>query len=257
MIPTPAPEWVRRVESRAEGLIGHRVCEATGIKWPAFRALAEEQRLLMITNYRQQALERLRVWVAKAEVRVRICPEALERVLEDGLYKTLFVTGTSRGTANVEVRRHVETTVLNVPPATAAGDRPVYGYLSGSSETGAIEQWASVVLGLRPIVVERVTFVLGDTINGTLQGNRPAFAPARLTDPNLLATAVDRNVLTSSSMAAACYEGFGYAEAHVYGRVPTGDVARAVFTGAPPSAELHRRLLESGIAPLTGRDHLL
>jgi hypothetical protein len=198
-------------------------------------------------EYRQAAADRLRAWVLGAEIRIRITPEKLDAFLRDRVYKTLFVTGTSGGTKNIEVRKRVETIVMNVPIDIAPEDRPVHGYLAGSTETGDITRWGTVVLGLRSEVRDDATFVLGDTIDGTGHANLAAFAPVSVTEPVLTAAAVDRNVVTSATMGEACLAGYGYAEVHVYGRVRTDNVARAVFTGPLPASILHRKLLDANI----------
>ena len=129
--------------------------------------------------------------------------------------------------------------------------RPIYGYLSGTSEA-TTAQYGDVVLELKPAVRARTTFTFGDSLDVTGRGMRPEVAGEPLTRPTALAAQVGTDPLSIGSLADLRNptQPFRiYTEAQVHGGVALTDIQEVVFTnGVIPSADVRAALEAAGIS---------
>jgi hypothetical protein len=209
---------------------------------PAFRATLEAK---------------LRGWVSGAEVRRRIDETGLIAVLGSGDFRPLAATGTSgSGVTSPSVRADDEKRIFGIPLDAAPDQRPIYCYLEGSDEAGAIASYGSIVVGFHERIKSRATFVLGDSRDATLLA--PVFSPVPLLDPSIDAFSnTRRDLLHAASLAEACADQYRYAEVQVHGGLSATDITRVIYTrGAKPSREATELLRVAGLEPtcLAGDD---
>jgi Protein of unknown function (DUF3626) len=87
-------------------------------------------------------------------------------VVRDGRFKSQFESGASRGYYSPDTRAEHEHEMFGYPEDLPAEKRPIYGYLSGSSEQqyGGADNYGSVMFRLKDGVNQRTTFTLGDSL---------------------------------------------------------------------------------------------
>ena len=174
-------------------------------------------------------------------------------IVRSGRFLTQFETGTTGGLLDLSARRSVEAGLFGTPLEAGGQGRPIYGYLSGTSEA-TTAQYGDVVLELRPAVRARTTFTFGDSLDVTERGMRPEVAGEPLTRPTALAANVGTDPLTVGSLAELRNPPPGrpfriYTEAQVHGGVALADIQEVVFTnGVVPSADVRAALEAAGIS---------
>ena len=231
-LPTPPADWVQRVER--EQLLRRR--------------LHAERRGLDVDDYLTACQSHLERLCSTTEVRVRVRATHFGAVLADERLRNQFETGHSGGYFDPSTRAELELRMLGVPLTTKAADRPIYGYLWHSDEDWALPAYGTVILRLRPEVRRRCTFTIGDTLDQTLAARLPAFAPAPLERPRLLAANPARDLLAVSTFADAADRIHRYAEAQIYGGVTHADFLQVVFSARfRPTHDLVTELEEAGI----------
>lgn len=214
-----------------------------------FTAMAERHGL-SLDAYLNHAGALLRAWATTATVQIRMDAEAVERFLEERVYRNQFATGRSSGSLAPGPRMLVERTALGIPTLAVARHRPVYGYCTGSLECEPnLIQYGDAVLRLRRTVNARATFTCGDSLDEcAMLSGHPPFCPQPLRRPTTLALDGRYDVVSVAPdlwAATSC----GYIEAQVHGNVAPEHVAEVVFTrGAAPSSRVRRHLRDRGIA---------
>jgi hypothetical protein len=235
-LPTPSAAWEDRVAEKAA-------------KEHAAFAAAHG---LSLEEYTAQANAHVATLVKDAEVRVRISPTNLGRVLEDGRFKTQFETGKSGGLLDNSRRSNFERHVLGVPSETAPQDRPIYAYFYDSYDDAPDAKWmpatyqygqAKVVL--KDTIKSRATLTSYDSLDGTLAGSshEANFAPRPMLKPDVRAFAAHRDVLGKPLHEVVS----GYGEVQVHGGVKVSDIARVEFNGKTVNKTLTKKLDKLGI----------
>jgi hypothetical protein len=137
----------------------------------------------------------LRREVALADVRIRMREHDFDAFIRTGRYQTLFDAGLSGGAPHIARRIFLEHTLLGVPPSCRNVDRPIYGYVTGSNESGQVAQYGEVVITMRRNVRLRSTFVCADSLDHCNRGDfvRPMFEPSPVTRPTPLSAVSRRN----------------------------------------------------------------
>jgi hypothetical protein len=187
----------------------------------------------------------LRLHVANAEVRLRLREHHLADFMRDGRYQTQFEVGHSGGALGRGRRMLVEHSVFGVPPGCSAGDRPAYGYLSGTDEYGQIGQYGDVMVRLKWSVRARSTFVVADSLDFAIaRSPDPVFVPQPVLLPGRRALIASVDPIGCASLGEASPQPYRYAEAQIYGGVTVADVEEVVFTlGRMPDAATQALLL--------------
>jgi hypothetical protein len=152
--------------------------------WP----LRAKEARVDVATYERLATQKIGGWIADAEIRLRIPEDQFIAFLRSGSYQTLATTGTSGGTTNLAIRRAVEDQIFGIPRSADAEARPIYGYLEGSGASVGTRGPRRGPLG---------PFILGDSVDSTIQGRRPLLAPEPLQAPCLLAASSSQNVRVS------------------------------------------------------------
>lgn len=189
-----------------------------------------------------------------AEVRIRVSPSALDKILDDGRFLNQFETGTSGGLLDQPTRISGEEFLFNIARTADAADRPIYGYLGDVRfvDAGQIEQYGSVVVRLRPEIMARSTVTWGDSLDavviGAGIGPRPFGVGAieswsdAWEDINRLSWFLSDEIKTIDDVMGPT----NYVEAQIYGGVRISDIEEVVFRMRPP-AKLLRKLDAAGI----------
>ncbi len=206
---------------------------------------------MTLPEYLAQSNVRVAQLVQNAQVRVRAPLASVTEVVRSGRFLTQFETGTTGGLLDLSARRSVEAGLFGTPVEAGGVQRPIYGYLSGTSEA-TTAQYGDVVLELKPAVRARTTFTFGDSLDVTGRGMRPEVAGEPLTRPTALAAQVGTDPLSIGSLADLRNptQPFRiYTEAQVHGGVALTDIQEVVFTnGVIPSADVRAALEAAGIS---------
>ena len=163
------------------------------------------------TEYVEQCEKRLKGIIEDTDVCVRLPVANLNKVLEQGSYKSVFEAlksqagGFAGGAENKERylnhRRRAENEMFGIPVEQST-DRPVYGYLAGKGSVHPnsedLEQYGNVALVLKESVRERTTFTQGDSLDEVYAKGIYSYilpngyrikagkgAPSKMTDPKV------------------------------------------------------------------------
>ena len=163
------------------------------------------------TEYVEQCEKRLKGIIEDTDVCVRLPVANLNKVLEQGSYKSVFEAlksqagGFAGGAENKERylnhRRRAENEMFGIPVEQST-DRPVYGYLAGKGSVHPnsedLEQYGNVALVLKESVRERTTFTQGDSLDEVYAKGLYSYilpngyrikagkgAPSKMTDPKV------------------------------------------------------------------------
>jgi hypothetical protein len=117
-------------------------------------------------------------------VRVKMTWSKLAGFIRDGRYKTVFDRGTATDNAGVAGRTTTDARVIGIPPSAPVDVRPAAGYLitrevadlvddgAGGEDqklekrlTGVSEIYGDITIDLKPEVLDRTAWSLGDSIN--------------------------------------------------------------------------------------------
>jgi SPP1 gp7 family putative phage head morphogenesis protein len=202
----------------------------------------------------------------KNEVFVRVTPENLEKVVEDGKLKNTFDNKKTSAPLKAnkvtykryrEERLSAEDKLMGVDREST--DRPVYGYLS-KTETGRLvnaphnveynkpeeddpflEGYGSVSLKLKPAVKERSTWSNIDSLD-----SQDRIRTSPITKPSYFSMweGYNQNIIRSESQFDT--DKGTYWEAQIFGGVTLGDID-TVFSRDPLPESLTKRLDEEGI----------
>lgn len=174
--------------------------------------------------------------VKDAEVRIRVPSDTLGQVLKEGRFKSQFESGASRGLYDPSYRTNAERTGFGYE-ASGKGAldpklRPIYGYLAGSKESGAVNMYGDAIVRLKPEVRDRTTFTLTDSLG---EVDRGTILPQPIENPSVLAAlpglpddivGVWKYRTASEPLDGISYP---YAEAQIHGGVTLNDIAEVII----------------------------
>jgi hypothetical protein len=201
-----------------------------------------------VAAFQTELAAKLDEWVMRAEVRKRLDEPGLIGVLESQRFRVLAETGTSSsGVTKPDVRADDELNIFGIELDAPPEERPTYGYLEGSDESGDVSDYGTIVIGLDDCVRESATFVLGDTRDSNIFG--AVFAPVPLLAPSIEAFSNMRDgLLDARTLADACHGDYRYAEVQIHGGLTSKAIARVVYTrGTKPSPRASQLLAERQI----------
>jgi hypothetical protein len=204
-----------------------------------------------VTGFQAALVSQLNAWIDGAELRTRMDEQSLVGVLESKRFQVLAETGTSSsGVSKPSVRAYDELRIFGIELSAAPDERPIYGYLEGSDESGAVSEYGPIVAGFHDRVRENATFVLGDTRDSNIMG--PVFAPVPVLAPSIESCSNMRDgLLDARTLADACHGGYRYAEVQVHGGLTSKAIARVVYTsGTQPSPRARQLLADHGLEPV-------
>ncbi|MFE7798340.1 hypothetical protein [Nocardia sp. NPDC057440] len=236
------------------------------------------------TQFRREVTAELKKILDGKPVAIRMKPEALEAVLRDGRFKSMFETGRSAGEPLVERRVWLERIQFGYDRRTLPDDqRPIYGYVMlngeyvaatgphglgwyerpddtswkmGIGHSDRLSAYGEVQVVLKPEVLQRTTFTIGDSMN-----DRESAFPSHILNPQ----PESYHAFPKSSESAASTEPghplqavdrqyhtaaftkASFAEAQVHGKVTLNDIDH-VLLPSEPAPELRRALDDNGVA---------
>jgi hypothetical protein len=190
--------------------------------------------------------------VADPVIRMRVTPSGLLSWLndDDGLYRTRFEVGDTRGDWYEEQRLMTEEIVLGVPRDTSPDDRPRYGYLADAEGSEHLDGYGLVVVTLSQIDSDSVTVVLGDSLSSTNAGGYACFAPEGLTSTELACRCSHRDVLRHTTLTLASDPCVGYTEVQMYCAITPNNILRVdFFHGEKANVELRDAMSSYALDP--------
>jgi hypothetical protein len=217
-----------------------------------------------VNGYRNDMRSHLRTLLQDRELRIRLKTSDLVRWLEDGQRLTFHRTGLTNGLNDIEARRSVEHEMMGVPLQADEDERPRYGYLSGSRESGSVLcDYGNVLVRLRDEIRDRVTVVLGDSLgsstpNPQIPGGWICMVAERLgqTD-DLLCRFPDRDVASADHLHDACDESYEYAEVQIYDQLDPRSIRQIVYCDGESATDQVRILTSRWGIDLDEIDHFL
>src|SRR5205823_1463403 len=202
--------------------------------------------------------------VAGSEVWTRVSTSTLGKILDSGSIKSQFdasASGTAGRTQKIlNSRTRAEEAMFGYSATgTAPADRPIYGYLSKTSNgagSSELDMYGNVAIHLSSAAVHsRTSFTLGDSGDGTLMGQFPLGGPSPLTHPSGRSLLISGGVVKPDFLPSpgADYNSrpYYYAEAQIHGGVSTSHIQHVVFHtggGKKPPAALLSKLKRQGIS---------
>jgi len=121
-------------------------------------------------------------FIENANVSINTNTDALEKILEDGRFKSQFETGTTGGEFNLDLRKQVEFGQTGTPVNAANEERPIYGALTnsygvrddltennywmqiGNADNNRLMWYGNTTVVLDDAVRARTTFTIGDSL---------------------------------------------------------------------------------------------
>lgn len=225
---------------------------------------------MSVAEYKSAVSEHIQQLVDAADVSVRMSPDALKGVLDDGAFNALTEAEARGRRLDYLAQRHAfEHEEFGYKPGDPEVIRPVSGYLAprGSDDFARVQGYGEVRMVLRDGVRERTTFTFGDSLDNYRVGDfHLNVAPRPLDDAKFDAyrfqapsryvehAAIDPLDLKSVSewserqTPAGSFKG-EYVEAQIHGGVKLSDIKEIIFdAGSPPSEALKASLEERGVA---------
>jgi len=221
------PDWGRQVrEARLPELRGY--VGLRGLDTETYEALADAHMAKLIGQ--------MRPWM-------RVPPDVLETILQEGRFENRFETGTSNGTLSLQARQDTEAAHFGLPSSTAAPARPLYGYLhlgntrATGDETYSLLQYGRAAVCFKPSVLARTTFTVGDSMDETIAGSLPAMAARSVSAASWLASSPKLGDALKYPSAPALLRNadarVNYVEAQYHGGLGVGDIAEVVLLDEP------------------------
>lgn len=202
----------------------------------------------------EQGVQRVSEW----HVFVRVTPETLVKIIEDGRLKNQYEAGRSGGYFNPNARINAESSFFG--ETRERKDRPIYGYLydklegSDSKRDHALDQYGSIVIGLDDSVRERTSFLNGDSF---AEGSRfatfgsCATAPSPMLNPRAFSFGLISGKDASEIVPSARHVSMrGYFEAQIHGGVKLSGIRRVRISEKDKikvSSETLSRIRDAGI----------
>lgn len=182
---------------------------------------------------------------------IRIKKSNLNKVLDDGRFKSQMETSESGGYFNPMRRAHAEKEGFGIMDEfyENADLRPIYGYLSPVvDQPGAlVHQYGDAKVILKKnAVYNRTTFSIGDSLEQMMYGK---CTPAPFYSPSVNAVASPANaykILTKGASYIKEEMTYNYLELQFHNQVLLEDIEEVVFDG-PVSASLQAKLKSKGI----------
>jgi hypothetical protein len=198
---------------------------------------------------------------SEGRLAIQLPSETLDKVLDDGRYKSQFETNSSMGMFDPDERAEAENAIFGYPtdPNEAPEDRPIYGFMAGknSNEFPRISaSYGDATIILKDEVKDRSTFTVGDSLDNTHMGKIPTTVPMPVNAPSHEACPLDymaedfphqwevqgAEYINTMQGAGRC----GYIETQIHGGVRLGDIKEILFSGEPPK-QIRDKLQANGI----------
>lgn len=179
-----------------------------------------------VSRYLNIIRRRMKPILGRSVLATRVHLEALPGIVESGRLLNQFVTQTSGGILNNQLRANTEKEKFDIPEnADPHRHRPDYGYLytPGNSEQPYVGQYGHVELVLKPHVKKRSTFTAGDSLGNDV-------LPAPIANPSVEAFDVQwQNPYNLTESQISGGSGTPYTEAQIHGGITPHDISHIVL----------------------------
>ena len=193
---------------------------------------------------------------------IRFKPETLDKVLDDGRFKTQIETGTSNGILNKRKRKMLEHDGMSYSKKTPAKERPIYGMLFNYKKISEADitsngvsgsHYGGIVAIMKPEIKSYSTVTFGDSFdNYKYIAPSPLLKPARYSCDIYMRTLKEsvEKVRNKKSLSLGDFEVNGtYIEAQIHkSRATVSNIQHLIFgNGIKPTAAQIARLKSLGI----------
>jgi hypothetical protein len=219
------------------------------------------RRGLTTAQYRNAVDAHLARLIGESEVRIRVSSSAaLPGILRRERLGTLFNAPRHNTPWQAwrirQTRRLLEHRLYGYPLNIQPVQRPVYGHLFRAGDAGmlgTVDTFGDADLVLKPEVIRRTTFAMGDTaVQNSVRHRGAATAPQPMRTPNWRAglyrdaMGVFRGDPLDARSVSEPPPGVQFFEAQIHGGVRLTDISHVLFR-KPPSPALRRMLEEAGV----------
>lgn len=221
------------------------------------------ERLGMTTDeIQEKTTAALKTICETGRLAIQLPTETLDKVLDDGRYKTQFETDSSMGELWPQGRAQAESKLFDYPANSQENpaDRPIYGFIAGKDSDcypRVTQSYGDATIILKDEVKERTTFVVGDSLDVSRRGDVPSAIPMPVNAPSHEACPLeymsedfphqwavkDASYINKNEGAGAC----AYIETQVHGGVKLSDIKEIVFSYEPPKA-IRDKLQAKGVS---------
>lgn len=215
---------------------------------------------MSVQQYTAMCDEQVTDLVQGAGMWIRMPPEHVGSLIEDGRFKTLYETHTSGGTTNEWSRKETENSLFQLSEDLPPHYRPIYGYAShkpdGQPDYETLDNYGDVAVYLKEHMRQRATFTMQDSLDATHAGREANLCARPLTAPTAdawcfaLYSHLDPvDPLHYSSIDKESFlDAAPYVELQYHRGVTINDIAEMVYlNGTEPSASVQDRLQRAGI----------
>lgn len=199
-------------------------------------------------EYRNKVDSAVKDVVGKSDIYVRVKPATLEKILDNGRFKSQFETDTSGGRVDKRSRSTTEKLLMGVDTDIDVTKRPIYGYMDddpdgGMSKILSMDQYGKVAVKLKPHVRSKSTFTVGDSLDYTGAGREQRFIASPVNDPSHKSVMFDFGVADPLKRleAGEIKDSVGYIEAQIHGGTSVDDIDEVIFN-SPPKKDVQSKL---------------
>lgn len=164
----PHPDWIADRED-------HYKYQLTNDDYHG--SVSEEEAEMMI----DEALYNIENRIERGEFRINAPPEAANKIVEEGRFKSQFETNTSKGSLSLEDRSMAERRAFGYSENIEPVKRPVYGYVHDFEDIPYQNaNYGLIAFGLKNEVRKRTTVTWDDSLFGMGAGNQTGAPPDSL-----------------------------------------------------------------------------
>lgn len=173
----------------------------------------------------------------KSELAIAINNKKLLKVLKDGKFKSQFLTGSSGGNFDPQMRSTLERLLFGYSDDIAKEDRVIYGFVKekGNDYFKGARQYGDIEVIFKDSIKNKATWMFGDTLNAfrmpykTADFNSVDFMSMPYSgDTNIYRSMMGSDWITKNLFAQQLRS--YYAEAQLHGGVTPSDIQRVVIT---------------------------
>ena len=203
---------------------------------------------LSVDDYKALVEKNSKVFLAESDTFVRVPASAMDDIVKSERLKSQFETGSSGGLLNHEFRSNFENRTFSIASGSDVKKRPIYGYLTNSSDGWLIEgaddivsEYGSISFKMKKNLQGSTTFVQGDSLEFT------SGIPSPLREPSFRSFEYGGPSFDpSTTRSVSSLEGV-YVEAQIHGGINLSGVDTVFFSDPKNFVKYAPRLKDLGI----------
>jgi len=217
---------------------------------------AARTRGMTVAEYDEALEAKMRDLLADAKPYMRVSERSLEKIVNDGRFKSQFETGTSSGALTPSRRAALEHDLFDLPHGLAPQDRPLYGYLGdeplGNTDLNHYsDARGQIAVRFKDDVLDRTTFTFWDSLDiidpPPAATGGPRMAPSTPANPRRGAVPHDAPAFVNGGAPVFQLQDvfdvddldeiWPYVEAQYHGGLTVDDIAEVVLEVDNPTLE--------------------